>query len=217
VAQLNKTFMLIRDVFGYALPGGVFLAVGLISKRFSLADLQSLFLPYQPPAWVLFILLVVACYAVGEILASTAYMPIALLKRWQWRASSSENQKNLLKDNPTEVSGVLLEIRGRHPEFFVESDRRETLMLLGGSMAAALLGGWLVFYVLKLQASVLFLTAGVIMLIQFSTGPSHLRRVRNAIQDADRISKPTPPKPTLDLEGFLSDLVTAATKALKKE
>jgi hypothetical protein len=216
VAQLNKTFMLIRDVFGYALPGAVFLAIGLISKRFSLIDLQNLLHPYQPPAWVVFLLLIGACYAVGDVLASTAYMPIALLKRWQWRTNSSSTQKQLLKENPTEVNGELLEIRRQHPEFFLESDRRETLMLLGGSMAAALLGGYVAFYFLKLSSGALFATAGVIMLIQFSTGPSHLRRVQAAIREANTGATAATSKTPPDFPQLLADLITATTKALKK-
>ncbi len=230
VAQLNKTFMLIRDVFGYALPGGVFLAIGLISKRFSLIDLQNLLLRYHPPAWVLFLLLVAVCYAVGDILASVAYMPIALRKLWQWlflkkylypppgenADAQRQNTIYILQDNPTEVTGDLLEIRRQHPEFFLESDRRETLMLLGGSMTAALIGGWLVFYVFAPRPSVLFAIAGGILLIQFSTGPSHLRRVRAAIRDANTrasaVTQNTPP----DFPQLLADLITATTNALKK-
>ena len=47
VAQLNSTFNLLRDVFGYAMPGGVFIATGLLSKRFSLADVDNLLRPYR--------------------------------------------------------------------------------------------------------------------------------------------------------------------------
>jgi hypothetical protein len=233
LGQLNKTFLLIRDIFGYALPGAVFLAIGLISGRFSLVNLRSLLHPYEPPAWALFLFSIIACYAVGEILASTAYMPIALRKRWQWlqlkrylyppkgetpndaQKAEIEKQIYILQDNPTEVTGELLEIRRQHPEFFVESDRRETLMLLGGSMTVALLGGWLVFYALALKPSVIFLGAGIILLIQFSTGPSHLRRVRAAIREAAKAAHP-PPKPDPDFPHLLADLITATTDALKK-
>src|SRR5258708_3139527 len=160
LAQLNKTFLLIRDIFGYALPGGVFLAIGLISKRFSLGDVQNLLHPYQPPAWAVFALLVATCYVAGNVMASIAYLPIAMWKWLQseilWIPKSLPNKhKGLqskmlwvaksLADNPTEVTGDLLEIRERHTGFFVESDRRETLLLLSGSTAVALLGGYAVF------------------------------------------------------------------------
>lgn len=235
LAQLNKTFLVIRDVLGYALPGGVFLGIGLISKRITLFDLRNVLLPYQPPAWAVLILLVAACYIVGEILASAAYMPIAFRKRWQWQSQkqylyplseqpaafevwrkANAAKVDLLKDNPTEVTGDLLEIRMRHPELFVESDRRETLMLLGGSLAMALLGGSLVFYVLKLRPLPLFVLAGILVLLQFFTAPSHLRRVRAAIREAAAKVKTSASKPDPDFPHLLEDLVTATTNALKK-
>jgi hypothetical protein len=239
LAQLNKTFLLIRDVFGYALPGGVFIAIGLISKRFSLFDLQNLLRPYKPPPWAFFILLVAACYVVGGLMASTAYIPIHIFKLGQWyrrrkyllyplaakdRPAHFDNwlkdnaaKVDLLKDNPTEVTGDLLEIRSRHAEFFVELERRETLMLLGGSTAVALLGGCLVFYWTKRPPSTLFAIGGVIVLIEFCTGISHLRRVRSAIREADRLSTAAPPPPTDPASPqFLKGLIEEATKALEE-
>jgi len=235
LAQLNKTFLLIRDVFGYALPGGVFLAIGVISKRFSLLDVQNLLHPYQPPAWAVFILLVGACYAVGDILASTAYMPIAIRKWIQWQfqkqylyplkdrpvdfdkpMKDNATKVDWLKDNPTEVTADLLEIKTREPEFFVELDRRETLMLLSGSTAVALLGGWFFFYIYKVHPRTLFAIAGIVVVIQFSTGISHLRRVRSAIREADRIPHPATPNSRPDFQQLLADLIKAATNALGK-
>lgn len=230
VAQLNKTFLLIRDVFGYALPGAVFLTIGLISHRFSLIDVRNLLNPYQPPGWAMFLMAVVACYAMGEILASVTYMPIALHKIVQWGFVRSHlypppkgeitdaNVKKrvyLLQDNPTEVTADLLAIRTRHPELFVESDRRETLMLLGGSMATALLSGWLVFYVFAVKTSVVFAVAGFILVIQFCTAPSHLRRVRMAIREADSKMAATPALDP-DFKRLLEDMIKAATKLMNK-
>jgi len=58
IDQLNKTFMLVRDVFGYTFPGGVFFVVGLVSGRVSLGQVSRLLLPYQPHGWAAFILAV---------------------------------------------------------------------------------------------------------------------------------------------------------------
>jgi len=87
VAQVNKTFNLLRDVFGDALPGGVSLAIGLISKRFSLSDVDDLLSPYRPPTWVYFISAVGACY-IGDILAATAYLP-TIWARFRFVAATS--------------------------------------------------------------------------------------------------------------------------------
>jgi len=84
IGQVNKTFNLVRDIFGYALPGGVFLAIGLISGRIHLQVVQDLLSPYQMPSWMAFIAIVAACYAVGNVMAATAYMPLMIAKYLVW-------------------------------------------------------------------------------------------------------------------------------------
>jgi hypothetical protein len=206
--QLNKTFLLIRDLFGYALPGGVFLATGIIFKRFSVIDVKNLFLPYQAPAWAIFILVVAACYVVGDIMAAIAYFPIAFRKWIQWRRylknylyplkDRPPEYDNFLKeiaerldwlmDNPTEVTGDLLAIRKRYPEFLDSLDRRETMLLMSLSNAAALLTGTVVFY-WHPSAAVVLIIAGILLASHYLTGFSHLRRVRHAIREADKIAE----------------------------
>jgi hypothetical protein len=84
VDQINKTFNLVRDAFGYALPGGAFLAVGLISGQFNLWEVRNLLNPYHLPPWVAFIAIVAACYPVGTVMAAMAYMPFMLFKYGYW-------------------------------------------------------------------------------------------------------------------------------------
>jgi hypothetical protein len=84
VDQINKTFNLVRDAFGYALPGGAFLAVGLISGQFNLWQVRNLLAPYELPAWAAFVAIVAACYPVGTVMAAFAYMPFMLLKYAYW-------------------------------------------------------------------------------------------------------------------------------------
>lgn len=84
VDQLNKTFMLVRDAFGYALPGGAFLAIGLVSHRFSFSQVQALLAPYTPPPWMAFFAIVAVSYAVGGVMAACAYMPFMLAKYYLW-------------------------------------------------------------------------------------------------------------------------------------
>lgn len=84
VDQINKTFNLVRDAFGYALPGAAFLAVGLISGQFNLWEVRNLLAPYQLPAWAAFIAIVAACYPVGTVMAALAYLPFMLFKYGYW-------------------------------------------------------------------------------------------------------------------------------------
>lgn len=256
LAQVNNTFNLLRDVFGYAMPGGVFLAIGLISKRFSLSDVDELLSPYHPPTWAYFILAVCACYIVGDMLAATAYMPISIAKwvvwegsrlrrlirprirEWEW-LKHWQTARNLLawldrelkrwlkewlEQNPTEVSSSLLEIRSRREVMFQSLERRETLTILAGSTAVALLGGWYVFFKEEWDAGTIFRCAGIIILVQFATGISHLRRVAIAIRWADRyLERSTPKVPDPDFNKLAvrviqatGDVIEATKKVLAK-
>src|SRR2546426_9085380 len=106
LSQLNKTFLLIRDLFGYALPGGVFLAVGVISKRFTLVEVQNLLNWYHPPIWALLIILIATCYVVGDILATITYLPIAIRKWWQWHKLKMKKHLYPLRDASAQSSAV---------------------------------------------------------------------------------------------------------------
>jgi hypothetical protein len=179
LAYLNKTFLLIRDVFGYVVPGGVFLAVGLLSQRFSLRDVHSFLWPYQPPTWAAMALLVAICYPLGHILIAVAYMPIDLMKVFH------RKDHKYLANVPTEVTAELLEARARHPGLFVDLDRRETMAILMGGMASALLLGAAVFCRTHAYPFWLFTFLSVLLFINFATSMPHLKRVRDAILNAD--------------------------------
>jgi hypothetical protein len=244
IAQVNNTFNLLRDVFGYALPGGVFLSTGLLSKRFALSDVENLLRPYHPPTWAAVILVIGACYIVGDIMAATVYMPVSLLKwlvwemgrlrtyvirpwvkDWVWFKKWDKTRekakwfddkmtiwwKDWLEQNPTEVSAELLKIRFQRKELFLSLDRRETLSILAGSTAAALLCGWFVFFHAQWDAGTILRWAGIIIFVQFLTGISHLRRVGGAIRKADAALTAETPKPaTPDFNQPLAGLFTAA-------
>jgi hypothetical protein len=224
LGELNKNFLLLRDVFGYAMPGSVFFAVGLTSGYLSVCRAQCLLWPYQPPAWVAFILGVVACYIVGTILAGTAYLPIGVAKYIVWMldrhflrptAAAPEppegSWRDWLLNNPTEVQTKMLEAGLRHPHLLDTVVRRETGVLLAGSTSVALLGGYVVFYCWRPAASCIFALAGWILVFQFLTGLSHVRRVAKATAAA---SVPDP-APDPDLAKLLADLIKAATAKLK--
>jgi hypothetical protein len=270
VDQINKTFNLVRDAFGYALPGGVFLAIGLISGQFNLWEVRNLLAPYHLPAWAAFVAIVAACYPVGTVMAAIAYMPFMLVKYGYWMrqrhwpkpaapfsSSASETHEHIehrdlkgrvdlsedivvrqrsvpapepsdpkdgtwaawLLNHPTEVAPRTVKIRGQRPKLLDTLDRRETLTLLAGSLSSAFFFGWLSFFCLKLHFSRMIFWAAIITYIQFLTGLPHLRRVTNAICDADdKLSKAAAQssKPSPDFAQLLSDLIKAATAALKK-
>lgn len=266
IGQINSAFMLIRDAFGYGLPGAVFLTIGVIAKNrcsectgFSLQQLKD-FVPFAVPAWVGFLAMIAACYAAGTVMAAAVYMIFSLFKYILWMVdrhiagfdvknttkaaikvgettiqpgaviSVSRDQfkalpeglvtkdldegtwRDWLFSNPTEVTPEILKLRVTHPELLNTLDRRETLNVMGGSMAAALLGGYCVFYVWHLMFSQIILWSGCIMLLQFLTGLSHLRRVLKATRQVDLPDCPAAP----DLTKLLTDVAAASTAALQK-
>lgn len=83
---------------------------------------------------------------------------------------------------------------------------------MAGSMAAALLAGYYVFCRWHWDFTTMLFWGGLITLIQFLTGLSHLRRVLKATHSA----QVTPPTPDPDFPQLFADLVTAATAALKR-
>lgn len=181
VAELIKSFLILRDIFGYALPGAVFLGIGVLTGRIRLQSLQDLSQPYHPPIWVALVLLVGACYAVGQVLAAFAYLPIDVCKWWK---SAQNPDDGWLRNHPTEVDAEILGIRRQYPEFLVDLDRRETLTILTASMMVALFSGAIVFCYVKPPLCTTLIFAGLVLLVDFSTEIPHLRRVRQAVKDA---------------------------------
>ena len=305
LGQVNKTFDLIRDVFGYALPGAVFLAIGLISRRYTLDALDHLLSPYTLTAWAAFIVVVAASYAAGNVMAAIVYMPIGLFKwgvwmyyrhlgdRYAFNKNSTEvnvggvpiaggrtagitywqaqndkagvvikrrvlnttdkdisvggetigagktanitvqvalnlpagvvlhdpdppqgSVRDWLVNNPTEVTPRTLERRLGNQNLFKTLDRRETLNVMSGSMAAALLSGYCVFYryCAYWQIKRILFWGGAIALVQFLTGLSHIRRVLQAVH----MAKVPDESPGPDFPKLVADLMDATTAALKK-
>lgn len=313
LGQINKTFDLIRDVLGYALPGAIFLAIGVIAKNgdcqhcggFSLTEVQKVLwaVPFDVPTWALFLGLIAICYAAGNVLAAIIYMPFSLTKyivwmiarhfgkravinttaanvvigsttigagqagsvtAWQARklpagvmpsrevinttaapivvgastiaAGKTASVTNVqaqslppgvvindpgpvegfwldwLLNHATEVTATTLEARLQHPELLNTLDRRETLSVMGGSMAAALLIGYCIFYRWQWGFEDVIRWGGLIAVIQFLTGLSHVRRVLYAVH----MVKASDPAPDPDFSKLLASLIEAARDALKK-
>lgn len=310
VGQINSTFMLIRDAFGYALPGAVFLTIGVIAKNgcetcggFTLKQLGDA-IPFEVPAWGGLLAALAASYAAGNVMAAIVYMPNSLIKYIVWlldrrylcceatNGSETDNVKvgrtkvakgktervvltakqaksppsgveikrrvtnsttgiikvgtttveagatvsvsfeeslslppgvaiedppeggwrDWLFSNPTEVTAKILAIRLKNRDLLSTLDRRETLNVMGGSMAAALLTGYFVFYVGNWGFSKIILWGGVIGLVQFLTGLSHLRRVLKAV----RLANVPDPPPDPNLSRLLTEVAAASSAALKK-
>lgn len=227
VQELLQTFLILRDIFGYALPGGVFLGIGVVSNRIRMPDIGNLIYPFHIPTWVAAVLIVAGCYAVGHVLAAAAYLLSDIGKGIVARKYRTElldppliphvgldQRLRWLLDSPTEVTADLLVLRSQHPELFVDLDRRETMALLSGSLLVALFAGPVIFCWLKLGLCATSLVGAAILVTNFATAFPHLRRVKMATRKAGE--KLTADKPPEDYKTHLQDLLDAATEFLKK-
>ena len=220
VDQLNKTFMLVRDVFGYTFPGGVFFVVGLITGKISLAKISSWLQPWQPRGWAAAFLAVWAAYIMGHVLVTIVYLPIDLLKcYYAYRIKHARNHQEAkeytakLESVPTEVTAPMLTIRESHPGFFGTLDRRETMAMLAGATGGALVVGTAIFGRPWDYSCWMLALVGVALLLDFATAMPHLQRVREAIIAADRAMKPPPP-PHPSVEEAVDNLLKAVNDAM---
>jgi hypothetical protein len=178
LSELTKSFLILRDIFGYALPGAVFLATGVLCHRLSLDELQSFLKPYHLPVWLVLVLMLGACYTVGHLMAQVAYLP-SNWKTWRKMAKAKADAKteHSAKDEAkvaekTEHMGldpVLIELRESHPELLTELERQSTVSQFRGGAGAAMLLGCVIFYVIPitLPIGLLLGIAGTFQLLVF--------------------------------------------------
>ena len=187
MSELTKNFLILRDIFGYALPGAVFLAIGLFCRRFSLHDVQYFFEPYKVPAWLGLTLGLVACYTAGHVMAQLAYFPDNW-KAWRKIMKAKADAKGKHHKPPAQsrrdvrcLDPVLIEIRESHPALLTEYDRQSTISQFRGGVAAAMLLGFVVFYLIRvpLPIGVLVGIAGAFQILVFwATGTAHIEDLK---------------------------------------
>jgi len=204
LSELSKGFLILRDVFGYALPGAVFLGVGLICRRFSPSDLQYyVFKPYNPPAWFALFLGIGACYVVGHVMAAIAYFPY-----------------NFGKENVEGIKKLVL-ARGQHPELLIELDRQSTMTMMRGASGVALLAGSICFWWLCKTPSLGFMlsAAGILLLgVFYLSAKPHIGRLSAATTDAADAANAAPSAPASipAVKQVLQGAIAALAAALEK-
>jgi hypothetical protein len=188
LTDLVRNFLLLRDIFGYLLPGIVFLLLGTLSGRFPIPDwLAILDLSFWQRVFVFLIMALVA----GHVLVAISYIPGDIRKL----AQSAEK----VHKNPSELTPVEIEGRARFPGLFVEYDRRTTQTLMTAGVAMALLLTAVMAYWPGLRLRYLLLGAGAVLLFNVYTGRKQLGRahayVLDAIKDVKKLDSgsKTPP------------------------
>jgi hypothetical protein len=171
LSELTKSFLILRDIFGYALPGAVFLAIGVLCRRFSLHDVQNFLAPYQIPAWLALVLALGACYTTGHAMAQVAYFTKNWKYFWEKRKKARAGGK-ATSPAKTEYTGHdpdLIELRESHPAMLNEFERQSTISQFRGGTAAAMLSGSVIFYVIRVPLPIGLLVgiAGAFQLLEF--------------------------------------------------
>lgn len=129
LGSLINNFLLLRDLFGYAIPGAVMLG---IAGYFGVIDYSKLPLAGEA-AWLKAIAAVTASYAVGHVLAAIGYAPYdvyyMIVKRFCRTSGQDETESDPLY------------YRYIYPSMFIEADRRQTLTILRIGLSVALILG----------------------------------------------------------------------------
>jgi hypothetical protein len=122
LGNLVNSFLLLRDFFGYVIPGAVLLA---IMAGFGYADPSRL--PSIESIWVSMIAVITASYIVGHVLAAIGYSLYDWFDKLKHRTPASDTD--------------VVYFRYIYPSMFIESDRRETLTILRVGLSVALVIG----------------------------------------------------------------------------
>jgi hypothetical protein len=179
LGSLIKGFLLLRDFFGYVIPGSVLVAVA--ARCLGGVDFSHMPL-VADSIWVTAVLAITASYVTGHILSAVGYSFYAGLDR-AWARLTGPTKAAA----PTPSEGNVLYYRYLYPSMFIEADRRETLTILRVGLAVALLaGGWLPDSHI-VQA--LSLAVGLFMLWNGYVSRQRAAACRNSTIDAARLAK----------------------------
>lgn len=211
LADLMRSFLLLRDVFGYLLPGAIFLLIGIQSGHFPSAERVYTALGGQSHEWIAAILFLIVAYATGHVLAVIVYLPwdvAQLIEKGEARRKQKEKLKGKKeseeekeeredkeREEKKEARAALLFYRKKFPDIFVELDRQSILALFRKVLAGSLFLAFLVFYgCLCFDGSlrIALALAGLIMLFHTYTA-AHLEDLKEdtlrAAQKAEKEEK----------------------------
>ena len=209
LSELTKSFLILRDVFGYALPGAVFLGIGLVGRQPHLrAIVAAVAKDYSLPEWVWAAIALGACYTVGHVMAQVAYLPFNW-KKWREKQSAKAKAKTTKTKGGAQVEEtaehwgldpVLITLRDSHPAMLTELERQSTMSQLRGGAGAAMLLGYLVFCTVCMPLAALAGIAGAFQLMMFwFSGQPHIEDLsRDTIKAGKELSvtdKPAPEGP----------------------
>ena len=179
LGSLINGFLLLRDFFGYVIPGAVLWAI--VACSLGAEDLSQLPLSAES-IWVRAVIAVTASYVAGHVLAAVGYS----LFEWVDQAWHRIKHPNLTKPvTNTETNTIYY--RYLYPSMFIEADRRETLTILRVALAVALLIG--IYFLHSRLGQGVALVAGLFMLWNGYVSRQSTASCRNSTIDAARLAK----------------------------
>jgi hypothetical protein len=179
LASLINSFLLLRDFFGYVIPGAVLWVI--VAYSFGLGDRSQLPLPAES-IWVGAVAAITASYVLGHVLAAAGY------SLYEWFDAAWHRIKHPKQAKPvTNTETNTIYYRYLYPSMFIEADRRETLTILRVALAVALLIG-ACFLRSRLDQGVA-LAAGAFMLWNGYMSRQSTASCRNSTIDAARLAK----------------------------
>lgn len=179
LAELIRGFVLLRDVFGYVLPGAFFLLIGAMLDRLYIFGYPGQLPVAESHPWLFFFVLLVICYLAGQFIVATSYLieDVPRLLRNVWHKLSRKPE--VVKAEEEKEDTDSLRLHGEFPEIYIEYDRQSIIALLRRGLAASIVLGILVFHYLYAHPVRTIAAAGAIMLLNAFSGHSHLKKLRH--------------------------------------
>jgi hypothetical protein len=192
LADLVRSFILLRDFFGYVLPGAFFLLIGAYFYPAVAVDALSKHPGIKDHLWLFILLLVGISYLLGHFIIATSYLSqdlLALTKvlirklKGNEPEPTTDAQKQEKKEKTEKAEKHkqewvdFLRYHKQFPEIFVEFDRQSILALLRRGLAASLFLGILVFRYLSTHPLRIMVAAGVIMVLNIFANRFHIQEL----------------------------------------
>jgi hypothetical protein len=181
LGTLVSGFLLLRDVFGYLLPGALFLGLASVYARHACPNEWLWYLTKHDavaPFWFFAILMLVLSYVTGQVLVAIGYTGAGAVESLVRRIKKNEKA-------PTRVpSPEELYLRYLYPAIFTEVDRRGTINILRIGVGVSLMAGSGFLYPESEFAFWCALLVGVFMMYNWRTGVSHVGDVAENTMEA---------------------------------
>jgi hypothetical protein len=210
LSELVRGFVLLRDLFGYVLPGAFFLLIGAQSTHLSSFEGDFKLPGADSHPWLFLLLLLAISYILGQFIVATSYLhrdAWGLLKlvvhAWTKTlpSTASEGQKEKHAARKTKQTqddqdeSDFLRFHREFPDIYIEYDRQSIIALLRRGLATGLVLGILVFYYLYTHPLRIMTAAGAIMLFNTLSVHFYIPHLRkNTLKAAREAAAKTPAK-----------------------